>query len=192
MGLKKKKVFLVIGSPGSGKTSVCNAISISNLLHFSIGEMYRNISKENTPLGDIVKKYIEIGQIVPIDIAMEVIHYFLKADCAAIIIDGFPRDMKQAKMFSNLIEKSDCVLSMLIEILVDEKKAFERISKRNRGIDDRKELFKDRLGLFKKERNEIIDYYADQNKYISINGNLDFEIVASNLKKIILSKYKYN
>jgi len=184
----QKKIFLVIGSPGSGKTSVCNTLEIPKLLHFSIGEMYRNIAEKNTRLGAIIKHKIVIGQIVPIDIAKEVISHFLKSNCDIIIIDGFPRDMKQAKMFSNLIEKSNCVLSILIEILVDETKAFERISSRNRGIDDRKELFKDRLVLFKKERNEIIDYYIKQNKYISINGNLDFEIVTSNLKKIILSK----
>ena len=187
MILKKKKIFLVIGSPGSGKTSVSNAIVNSKLLHFSIGQMYRNIAKENTELGVIVKKHIELGKIVPIDIAQKIINHFLKADCETIIIDGFPRDIKQAEMLDSLIQNINCTL-MLIEILVDEQKAFERILKRNRGIDDRKELFKERFALYHKEKNEITNHYIDKNMYISINGNLNFEIVVANLKKIILPK----
>jgi len=189
--VNKKKIFLVIGSPGSGKTSVCNHVSTSKLLHFSIGGMYREIAKENTQLGSTVRNNIEIGQIVPIDIAEKVIHHFLQSDCDAVMIDGFPRSIAQAKMFDSLVEKSNCILSDLIEIIVDEKKALERISTRNRGIDDRKELFKDRLELFKKDRDKIIRHYSEHDKYISIDGNLEFESVSSTLKKIIQSKYKY-
>jgi len=188
MTLRKKKIFLVIGSPGSGKTSVSKAVANSKLLHFSIGEMYRKIAKENTQLGIIVKNHIEVGKIVPINIAQQVISYFLKIDCENVIIDGFPRSIKQAEMLDTLIENLDCTLSMLIEILVDEQKAFERILKRNRGIDDRKELFKERFNLYEKEKIKIVNHYIDKNMYISINGNLDFNIVVTNLKKIILSK----
>lgn len=184
----KKKIFLVIGCPGSGKTSVCNAIATSELLHFSIGAMYREIAKENTELGSIVKEKISVGQVVPIDIAQKVIRHFMAADCNAIVIDGFPRDMAQAKMFSDLVDSSNVELASLVEVVVDEEIAFERILGRNRGIDDRKELFKDRIALFEKERTQIIDYYTDQGKYTSIEGNSDFDTVVSNLKKIILPK----
>lgn len=185
--MKPKTIFLIVGRPGSGKTSTAREIDIENITHYSIGGMYRNISTEKSELAKIVKKHIDNGEIVPIDIAKNVINNFLEKGSKMIIIDGFPRSLKQAEMFNNLMQTDKYSLKKVIEIVADDEIAFKRISGRKRGIDDNKELFEHRMNIYNKDINKIRDYYEQKNIYTKINGNFQLEIVVENLKKILLS-----
>lgn len=180
-----KKIILIIGLPGSGKTSISNKINLPYLSHFSIGEMYRIISSENTPLGKTVKKNIESGKFVPIEIAHDVIKNFIEKGDKMIIIDGFPRSMAQVRMFDNLIQSITCNLSKIIEILVDYEIAFKRISNRQRGVDDRKELFATRIALYESDIKKIRTFYTEKQLYVTLDGNLPFQEVVNNLSSIL-------
>lgn len=179
-----KKIYLIIGAPGSGKTSTASKIDMLNVTHYSIGEMYREISKENNELGRKVKKHIDKGEIVSIEIAKAVIVNFLNKGKQTIIIDGFPRSIEQAEMFDNLV-KEKFLLNGVIEILVDKEIAFQRISKRKRGVDDDLELFGRRMSVYENEINEIRDHYKQKQLYSSINGNLQLDNVVESLKSKI-------
>lgn len=185
MNFEDKKIILIIGPPGSGKTSVSSEIKSPIISHYSIGGMYRKISEQKTPLGKIVKQNIELGKFVPLEIAEEVIKNFIQEGHQKIIIDGFPRSMIQAQMFDKLIVSLNCTLSKVIEIMVDFDVAMNRIANRNRDIDDRKEMFADRIALYEADIITIRQLYKEKQIYTTINGNLPFFEVVNNLKESI-------
>jgi len=143
--------------------------------------MYRNISEIDDELGRNVKEYIDKGEIVPIDIAKNVIGDFLNKGKQTIIIDSFPRSIQQAEMFDDII-KGSFLFKGVIEIIVDKEVAFKRISKRKRGLDDDPQLFDDRMNVYENDIEIIRDYYKQKQLYSSINGNVTFDEVVNNLK----------
>lgn len=182
--LGMKKVFLLIGGPGSGKTSTMSALQPMNISHFSIGAMYRELSEQNSDLGGVIKSHINSGQVVPIKIAQQVIEHFIDKGKNTIVIDGFPRDMEQLQMFNNAT-KGKAELINVIELMVNEQVALERISKRARGTDDDPKLFKERMRVYEHEIEAIRVYYKSHNKYISLESNTTLSETAEKLRAIL-------
>lgn len=182
-----KKIFLLIGAPGSGKTTTMELIKEPNITHYSIGAMYREISMEDTNLGIEVKRYIDKSQVVPIQIAKKVIEQFINTGSEFLVIDAFPRNMEQALMLEKVI-KGNAELIKVIELLVDENLALKRITHRARGIDDDPKLFKERMRVYNEEIEEIRKYYSDQNLYIQLECEVSNEDTAQKLRDIILDR----
>jgi adenylate kinase len=70
-----KKLFLIIGAPGSGKTTDAELIAENhkNITHYSTGDMFRAEVASGSQRGALIDTYISKGLIVPIDIAIETI-----------------------------------------------------------------------------------------------------------------------
>jgi adenylate kinase len=183
--IMSKSIYLLIGAPGSGKTSSMEKVNNDCISHFSIGAMYRKISEEETSFGKIVKSYIDEGKVVPIDIARNVIQNFIESRNDIIVIDAFPRDMEQTKMFETLLGEK-VILKQVIEILINPEKALKRIVNRNRGVDDDVKLFNDRMNVYNKEIQLIREYYKSKGIYMAINGENSVEDTAKKLASIIL------
>lgn len=179
-----KRIYLLIGGPGSGKTSTMQHLQAMDISHFSIGAMYRELSQESSDLGNEIKSYIDKGQVVPIKIAQQVIERFIKNGKEVIVIDAFPRNMEQLHMF-NIAIKGKAELCKVIELMVDEQEAIKRITNRARGTDDDPMLFQERMRVYDCEIEEIRRYYKSQDKYISIESNTKISETAEKLKSII-------
>jgi adenylate kinase len=176
-----------MGAPGSGKTTVAGKLEMPNLSHYSIGEMYRSKAASDNPLGILIKNCVDNGQVVPLEIAKQVISEFLQLGEEIIIIDGFPRDIEQAVMFESLMSWEFKLLNV-IEIMVNKEIAFNRAMNRKRGVDDREELFEERIRIYEKELADIRDYYKAKNLYTILDGNSTLERVVNDLRSIILSQ----
>lgn len=180
-----KSIYLLIGAPGSGKTSSMEKVQNNKVSHFSIGAMYREISEEETSLGKIVKSYINEGKVVPIDIARNVIQNFIETGKDIIVIDAFPRDKEQTIMFESLIGEN-VILKQVVEIFINPHIAIERIKKRNRGVDDDVRKFNDRMKVYNAEIEFIREYYISKGIYTTINGENSLEVTSKKLASIIL------
>ena len=55
-----KKLFLIIGAPGSGKTTDAELISKrhENITHYSTGDMLRAEMAKNSDIGKEIAKYV--------------------------------------------------------------------------------------------------------------------------------------
>jgi len=90
----------LIGPPGSGKGTHAGPLSkMSKLPHISTGDLLRKHMHEQTPHGLQVKKYLEMGILVPEKLILDILNNrLLESDCdRGAILDGFPRNLAQAE-----------------------------------------------------------------------------------------------
>ncbi len=95
--MKKELIFL--GPPACGKGTQTNKLAeYLNFPHVDTGSLLRNEIKNNTEAGIEAKKFIDKGQLVPVDLVARIIKNRLaQEDCKdGYILDGYPRSVEQA------------------------------------------------------------------------------------------------
>lgn len=186
--------LLLMGPVGSGKGTQAALISEKyNIPHISTGEIFRWNIKNNTQLGQLVKPYIEKGELVPEDITFEMVEDRLsKDDCRnGFILDGYPRNIKQAHALDTIttLDKviminisediiiarlsnrrmcSQCNQPTRVEWLVDGKceKCGGEVYQRD---DDKPEIIKNRLEKQDISK-EMIEFYENKGIFYSIES----------------------
>jgi len=192
-GVKLKKLFLIIGAPGSGKTTDAELIAKQNadvITHYSTGDMFRAEVASGSELGKEIDQYISKGDLVPIDIVIETIVTAIKgAPTETVIIDGYPRSVEQMeKLDSYLSNDSDVELVHVIEVVVSEAVARDRVLGRARGADDNDEVFNNRMRVFTEPLADIETFYSAKSLMTKINGERTIEEIVAEMEAFILSK----
>ena len=103
-----KKVFIFLGPPGCGKGTQTTRLSQKlDIPHVDTGSLLRKNIQDNTPFGIEAKKYIDKGQLVPIEVVQNVIKDRIKKDdCKdGFILDGFPRSVEQADALKDILKE---------------------------------------------------------------------------------------
>ena len=92
--------LILLGGPGAGKGTVASyLIEKMGIPSISTGNILREAIKNNTPLGQQAKDYMDAGQLVPDDLVINLLEERIaKRDCrSGFILDGFPRTIPQAE-----------------------------------------------------------------------------------------------
>lgn len=122
--------ILIFGPNGSGKgTQGAIVMKKFGVPHIETGVIFRENIKGGTDLGKKAKAYIDKGELVPDDITIPMILNRLKQDdCKkGWLLDGFPRNMAQAKALWEALEKEKMKLDYVIEINLDRETSKKRI-----------------------------------------------------------------
>jgi len=96
-----------------------------------MGDIFREITKEDSQLGKKVKGYVEKGLLVPDDVVIEV----LKQRLAKIpkgkgfILDGYPRTVEQAKALEKIAKIDVIILLQVPDWIIIERLSTRRICK---------------------------------------------------------------
>lgn len=177
--LNNKKICVIIcGAPGGGKGTQSNLIIDKyNLKHISTGDMLRKEIADDTELGKNANKYISKGQLVPDDVIINMIEKkFDEMDCThknGIILDGFPRTVKQAEALEELYAKRGTATDILLDLQVDEEELINRLlirGKTSGRSDDNLETIKKRLDVYNSQTKPVTDFYEKLGKYVRIHG----------------------
>ena len=170
--------IILFGPPGAGKgTQAKKLCKKYNLLHLSTGEILRDEIRKNSDLGKSVKEIIESGKLVSDEIIIKILNLAMdnskKDSLSGYLFDGFPRNIDQANLLSNLFDslkiKIDCIL--LIE--VDESILLERILSRKKfegRSDDNKETLASRIQVYSDETEPLIEHYSLNHVIKRIDG----------------------
>jgi len=191
-----KKLFLVIGAPGSGKTTDASIIAEKNdnIVHYSAGDMLRKEVASGSELGKVIDAHISKGLLVPLPIIIDTMRSAIKnAPVDTILIDGYPRSVEQMTEFDTLLSNSDDIkLLAVIEVRVSEEVARERILGRREEAaageersDDSEAVFHDRMKIYTEPLGDIREFYAQKNLLEVIDGERRLEEVVSDMEAFI-------
>ena len=125
--------IVFLGLPGAGKgTHSKKAAKEFDITHISTGDIFRNAIKNETPLGQKAKQFIDAGELVPDEITIKLVRQTIEdlGEDEDLIFDGFPRTIEQAKAFTEMLEEIGERIDLCIYIEVKEENLIYRISGR--------------------------------------------------------------
>ena len=100
---------ILLGPPGAGKGTQAAAISRElGHAHIASGDLFREEQEKGSELGLLAKQYMEKGELVPNEVTIRMIlDRIARPDCAkGYILDGFPRNLEQARALDEALERS--------------------------------------------------------------------------------------
>lgn len=191
-----KKLFLIIGAPGSGKTTDASIIAQKNsdkIVHYSTGDMLREEVASGSELGQTIESYISKGALVPLKIIIDtIISAINNAPTDVILIDGYPRSTEQMTALDEILaNQSDIELVSVIEVRVSEAVAKERILGRAAEAevvrsDDSVEVFYDRMKIYTDPLADIQGFYTDKNLLKVIDGERTLDVIVEDMEAFVL------
>lgn len=187
--------LILLGPPGAGKGTQAQRISTAyGIPQLSTGDMLRAAVAQGTKVGKKAKPLMDAGKLVPDDIVVGAIADRIEApDCKpGFILDGFPRNVAQAKALDEMLKKKKTALDVVIEIRVDEAELFNRIETRIKqageaGVraDDNPETLKKRIEVYREQTAPLIPYYQKTGKLKVVDGMQPVEAVWGQIQAIL-------
>ena len=182
-------IAVIFGAPGSGKGTYASRLqSRLGVDVIAMGDIFREIMKEDSELGRKVKGYVEKGLLVPDNVVNEVLEQRLAKIPAGkgFILDGYPRTVDQAKMLSEITNVDVVILLLVPDWIIIERLSTRRIC-RNCGTvynsrflkpkvegvcdkcggplyqrpDDTPEVIKKRIQVYEKQTQPILQIFRE-------------------------------
>lgn len=136
-------------------------------------------------------------------------------DCKkGFILDGYPRTVPQADALAGILDEIEKPIDVVLNLEVADEELVERISGRLmckcgasyhrtlnppkkegecdicggeifQRIDDQEDAVQNRLNVYKKQTQPLINYYSKQGILVTLNGARDIDVVFEDLKAIL-------
>ncbi len=179
--------LIMLGAPGSGKGTMAKLIAKDFALpHISTGDIFRENIKNQTEIGKQAKAIIDRGELVPDEITIKIVENRLKEDdCKdGFILDGFPRNLIQAKALENFAKIDRVILLDVPNEEIERRMSGRRTCKDCGEIyntetydkttcakcggelyqreDDKLETVRNRLEVYERQTAPLINFYQDK------------------------------
>lgn len=203
--------IVLLGAPGSGKGTqakrLCEELGLTLI---STGDLLRSAVRDGTPLGLQAKEFMNAGKLVPDELVVGLIEEKLKGLNGGVLLDGFPRNLEQAKMLDKITK-----VTIAVDLNVDEDIIVDRIVKRRsckecnevyhldakppradgkcskcggelyQRTDDTEEVVRNRLKVYKESTLPLTKFYDDRGILLEVNGRGDIDEVYSRIVKAV-------
>ncbi|MFW9778589.1 MAG: adenylate kinase [Candidatus Heimdallarchaeota archaeon] len=213
-----KFILVMLGPPGSGKGTQAKFIAKKfGLPQISTGDLLRAAVKSGSELGQLAQEYIDAGNLVPDPVVLKLLKIRISQDDSrpGFILDGYPRNLQQAKDLEKIAE-----VDLVILIEAEQKTLVKRITGRRtckkcgaifhinfnppkiQGIcdicsgelyqrtDDREETVIKRLQTYLRQTKPLIEYYKGLGVLKPIAGDRTIEEIQNELDRIISSRFE--
>jgi len=206
---------ILLGPPGGGKGTQGELIEKKyGFPKISTGDLLRREVQEKTPLGEMARAKMNQGELVSDDIVIEMIkqRIFQPDYKRGYVLDGFPRNISQARRLEEIEEKRP---EIVIDIYLSEQVLIQRLSARRvcsgcgaiynllarnpkkegacdvcgseliQREDDTPDVIKERLKVYHEQTEALIDYYSRKKVYFRIDGEGKIETISTNIYSIM-------
>lgn len=129
--------YVIMGVQGSGKGTQAKMLARDfDLVHISVGDIFRWHVQFHTKIGAQVKRVVAAGQLVGDDLVESVVQERLHEHDwnYGFIIDGFPRNRRQAEFFLETYD-IDGVINLHLDDVEVERRVLSRRLCSNCGLD---------------------------------------------------------
>jgi adenylate kinase len=197
-----------------GKGTQAGRIGLEeNISHISSGDLLRAAVDANTEIGLKAREYIENGLLVPDELIVNIVADKINsAECEkGFILDGFPRNLSQARVLDSTLEKVGKKLDRVFSFTATEEVIITRISGRRlckscgahyhevfspplkddlcdkcgsklfQRKDDYPETIKVRLRVYREQTETLIDYYSQKGILVEVDCNGDKKEIQKNI-----------
>lgn len=205
--------MVMLGPPGAGKGTQAQKLSKKlGLVHLSMGDLLRKAVSEGNSLGQRAKSFMDKGKLVPDSIILEILGREIDEKKDNFILDGFPRNLTQAKELDEVLQRKGRELDFVINLEIDNASIIKRLTGRlicpgcgeiyhidkissqkicqSCGIklyqrpDDDENVIKNRLQVYITHTHPLIDYYKKKEILYQILGKGSPEEVFERIKKL--------
>jgi adenylate kinase len=213
--------IVLLGPPGAGKGTQAKVLSKEfRALHISTGDMLREAVKNRTPVGKAAKSYMVRGELVPDKIVIDIVAERISQEDGkdGFLLDGFPRNEKQAGELDEALSKAGKKLDMVLYFKTSPEISIKRLSGRRvctacganfhiknmppknenscdhcgeklvQREDDKAETVKRRLVIYEKETKSLISYYKEKGLLREVSGDLGVNELFKEIKKLFTAE----
>lgn len=123
------KNIIFIAPPAAGKGTQSKLVSVEyNIPHISTGDLLRDEINSGSELGNMIIDDMNSGLLVSNDIIMRLLRNRIsEVDCKnGYILDGFPRNVDQAKIYQDLLNELRIDIGLVIYMDIDKELAMAR------------------------------------------------------------------
>jgi len=207
--------IIFLGPPGAGKGTQAERLAEDlKIKKISTGDILREAVAKGTELGQRAKSYMERGELVPDEIILGIIEEAIN-DEEGFILDGFPRNINQAKALDEMLSRKGLNITHVIFLDVPDEEIIKRIAYRrvclkcgavynlifnppnedeicnNCGSklvqreDDREEVVRKRLEVYRGSTEALIRIYEERGILRKIDGLGDREEVFRRIREAL-------
>ena len=207
--------LILLGMPGAGKGTQAEIIQREQgIANVSTGAMMREVSRAESDLGRKVQEHLSSGRLVPDNIIIEMlVERISQNDCEnGFLLDGFPRNLDQAKA----LEEAEVEINLILFLKISEKEIIERMSGRRVHLasgrsyhvvynppkvkgkddltgeiliqreDDHPDVIKKRLQVYYEETEPLLSFYRQKDiSFYEIDASKTLEEVTEDIRKVI-------
>lgn len=184
--------IILFGPPGVGKGTQANLLaSAYNLHHISTGDMLRAAIAAGSELGNVAKKHVESGSLVPDDVIIGLVKEVLLEQMEherGFLLDGFPRTVEQAKALDTLFTELKVEDVRIISLDAPEDELVQRMVKRGQELgraDDTEETIRHRLTVYNEQTMPVKDFYSTTRDVQGVDGLGSVDEVTQRIMKCI-------
>jgi adenylate kinase len=201
----------MLGPPGAGKGTQAERFAQSRgIPRISTGDILREAVHAGTDIGLQAKAVMDRGKLVGDDVMIGIVRERLERDDAAdgFVLDGFPRTVAQAAALDGIVSGRDPLI--VVDIVVPEDELVKRLSSRMicedcganapvmhgpicvlcggklvQRADDSDSVVLERLKVYHRQSEPLVEYYRARPTFRSINGAQALDQVAADLAAAI-------